>query len=642
VAYDLYGWNIFQQSYEPLLWYNGTSGTDIIPWLAQSFAASSDLKTYTFTLRSNIAFQDGEPLNSTSVYFSLNRLLILDGSSPSGHGTQASWILQQLLNTSLSSFLCACSQSYGPAYVNSVLSQNFVQVTGRLAFTLHVGSPKAAFSQLFADPPAAMIAPIFTMQHDLALWSQASNGYKLPYSTLTGNLTNQIRQYFLDEVATCNSGVTPAGCGTTYFDGSYSGSQAGTGPYVLQSFDKSSNNMVFKANPSFWGGPYQFSHRAKIVPHIPTINVNFVPDLTTRELDLRNAAKSGQAMTIDITPDRLYDLADRSAWLKNNQLVSTVPGVTIYGPYTSYSVLFDPFATNVTNSFTGKPFQFQPFADLRLRLAFADGVNLTQINNGINNKLGQVALNVMPPGFPPEGAYDKSIVPKYSFNPLAVQNLLLDAMKHPLTKFTFTNGTIAPRGIFNNTFGCSKLNTHNSCDHPVPQSVSLTFPTGDTVDQYIFNQIASTINNVSATYNMGLTAGVVPVPVGQEVASAFSGQLSFYSLSWTDDYPWTIDFLGPLLTPGGALPGPNGWNLGAMKNLFNQAVAADSKGDLATLVKVSNAMTKLANDQVMYMWTFDPLLVQPMTSNVRGYFFNPSLYTGGNMIASPVYFASLY
>jgi len=76
-----YDYNIMQNVYEPLIWFNGTCGTCVLPWLAASYTPSSDLKTYTFTLRSGIKFADGEALNSTSVYFALNRILLEDGST---------------------------------------------------------------------------------------------------------------------------------------------------------------------------------------------------------------------------------------------------------------------------------------------------------------------------------------------------------------------------------------------------------------------------------------------------------------------------------------------------------------------------------------------------------------------------------
>ncbi len=64
--------------------------TCIIPWLAQSYTVSTNQRQYTFTLRTGITFADGEQFNSSAVYFSLNRLLVMDGSTPEAHGTQAS------------------------------------------------------------------------------------------------------------------------------------------------------------------------------------------------------------------------------------------------------------------------------------------------------------------------------------------------------------------------------------------------------------------------------------------------------------------------------------------------------------------------------------------------------------------------
>ena len=108
VLYDIYGSSVVSMnSYEPLFSYNGTDGVDAVPWLAAGATLSSGGHTLTVNLRSGITFADGEPFNSSAVYFSYNRILIMDGSAPIGHGTQASWIFQQLLNTSLSTTLCA-------------------------------------------------------------------------------------------------------------------------------------------------------------------------------------------------------------------------------------------------------------------------------------------------------------------------------------------------------------------------------------------------------------------------------------------------------------------------------------------------------------------------------------------------------
>lgn len=630
VSYYGYDYGIMQNVYETLIGFNMSNSSQTIPWLAESYSHSPGLRHWYFTLRQGIKFADGEVLNSTAVYFSLNRLLIIDGSTPTAHGIEAAWLLQQLLNTSLSTALSGKPQSYSEQWVNEVLAENFINITGPYTFTINVLHPTAALPYLLARQWAAIIAPNYVMQHDLSLWSQPNNGYTLPYPTLSGNLMQRIKEYFYDEAATCNSGVTPHGCATTYLDGSYNGSLAGTGPYEIQSVSPS-GNIVLVANPNYWGGPFH------IYPKIKTVDIEYTPEATTEILDLKNAAASGQAMAITLTSTQLYDVANRTLWLEDDELVSTIPGVAVLGPFSRFATLFDPFVTNVTNPLTGTYYKFQPFADRRFRLAFADSVNLTQINLDVNNRLGIVANSLITPGLPPPGSYNASIRPAYSYNPDEAAKLLLSAMMNPLTVFHFENGSLAPPGYFNNTFGCPQLGPGDKCVNPVKQTITLVYATGDSVDEAIDTQIANTINNISQTYNMGLTVEVVPMPSGQMITQALSGKLYFYSLGWGADYPWVLDYLGPMYAPGNTYPEPDGWNITIMGDLYNQAVMASEIGNLTGLVKVTNLMNQIANNMVMYLWTFYPLNFYVMTSNIHGFFYNPS-----SMPAGSFYFVYLY
>jgi ABC-type transport system substrate-binding protein len=635
VSYDIYGASVEQNIYEPLLWFSGANGVNVVPWLAENYTISNGGHTFTAYLRSGIKFADGETLNSSDIYFTYNRLLVMDGSAPIGHGTQASWIMQQLLNTSLSTTLCGCTQTYGTSYVQAVLAENFVTMLGPETVQLNIMNPNAALPYLLGNLWANIVAPDFVMSHDISLWSQSSLGYTLPYPTLSGNLTQRMDEYFQDYSATCNTGATPKGCAATYLDSSTGGSQAGTGPYTIQSVDTATNEINLQANPNYWGGPNGTIHA-----QIPSVTYKYVPDQTTREIDLRNAAASGQAMIIDVANTNIYDVANRTAWLDQGKLESSLAGVTIYGPYTQYATYFIPLDTNVTNPYTGNYYTFQPFADLRLRQAVADSVNLTLIDQQVNNNLGAVANEVEPPGIPPSGAYNSSLATSYSFSPDEVQALLLSAMENPITHFNLENGTAAPPGMFNNAFGCTTLDSNNVCAHPTPQTISLVYAEGDTVDQAIMGQIAQTINNVSATYNMGLTVSTTPLPCGQMTTEAFSGQVYGWAeacFGWFDDYPWSLDFLGPILSPGGIYTGPGGWNLNQMGTFWTEAQQASATGNDAGVVSATNAMAALSNKDVSDIWTFYPDIYMVMTSNVQGFYFNPGIYTTGE----PQYFAAL-
>jgi ABC-type transport system substrate-binding protein len=644
VSYYSYDYNIMQNVYEPILWYNQANATDVIPWLAQSYTGNPAGTQYQFTLRSGIKFADGEQLNSSAVWFAITRALINDGSSPVGHGTQSGWLIQQLSNQSLSTFFNG-AQTYGNSYVQAWLKANFIQATGTLTFNVNLMNPNVAFPYLFANPIVDPVAPGYVMTHDLALWTAASAGYNLPFKTLSGNFTTKSTQYFDDLSATCNSGSTPAGCAATYLNTAAQGSQAGTGPYTITSDDTSTNTITLQANPSYWGGPYQSMTPAgqKIAAQIKTVVFKFVPDQTTREIDVQNAAKSNQAMAIDVESTNLYDVAAKSSWLSSGTLNSTIPGVSLYGPYPFLGVTFDPFSQNVTSPLTGAYYSFQPFADVRMRMAFADAVNMTSewISNA--DKLGQVAPNVIPPGLPPAGSFNASITPTYSYSPDHAASLLLLAMQSPVRVFHFTNGTLAPAGLFNNTFGCVTL-TNGKCANPVPQTIQLTYATGDTSDEAIMNDIAGTINNVSTTYNMGLTVSVQPLPAGQELTEAFSvpNHLYMYAFGWIDDYPWVLDFTGNMLAYPGTYPGGDGMNFPAITNLYHESLNASSSGDLKALISFSDQMNTLSNQEVMYLWTFDNVNFVTMTSNVHGLFWNSNLGSAAANGVGPEYFASLY
>ncbi len=605
MADDIYGPEINQNVYEGLLNYNGTSSTQVIPWLASNYTVSSNQANWNFTLRSGITFADGEPLNSTAVYFSLYRTLLQDGSTPLSHGQEFDYEVQQFLNTSLSSDLC-CAQTYNAAYVQAVLGQNFVQVTGPMTLTLHLMEPGSSFEFVMSGGQFdSIVAPTYVMQHDLALWNQSSTGYTLPYPNLSGNLTNMIHEYFLDEVATCNSGTSPNGCGTTYLDGAYQGSLAGTGPYTIQSVASDSSLIVLKANPTYWGGPYQYSGGSKITPTFTTVDLKNVPQLSTREIDLKNAAASGQAMIVDIPPTNLYDVANRTAWTNDNQLVSSDPGVSLYGPYNTTLLQGYAFYSNVTNPQTGTYYTFQPFADHRIRLAFADAVNMTEINQQDNNGLAVTATSPITPGIAPAGSYNASITPLYSYNLTAVQDLLLSAMEHPVTHFTFYNGTVAPAGVFNNTFGCTTLNNNGVCSNPVSQTITLQYANTFPVDGDAFNAIATAINNVSATYNMGLTVNVEPLPLSLLFTYIVSDEDFMNDIGGgSPGYNYITAILGAEFQPGGLSSSASGWYLSALSPLYSQSVVDASDGNVTGLVKVTNLMVNIVEQEVTTIYAY--------------------------------------
>jgi len=386
VSYYQADYGIFQNVFEKLLWFNGDNSSQLIPWLTTDLGTvSNNGHTWVFHLRQGITFADGTPFNATAVWFSFTRLLILDGTAgdQSVHGSQAAWIIQQLLNESLSSYFQGSgSQSYDAAWVNAVLNENFVQIIDPYTVQFNVMHPSASFPYLIANEWADIMSPSWTVGHDdpSLLKSHMTTADYLPYwqeFAGLGKLTSMI----LPSTAV----------------------MAGTGPYYLASADGTTYNVVLKANPNYWGGPSDFTvagHTySTLKPNIQTIYINFVGDPNTQLLDL----KAGKATMVDGSASLLYSYVDQNTWLTQQKFVSINPGTEVFGTYPSLITQWFEFGTNITNA-DGSFRSFQPFSDWRLREAVSVAVNMTDAAINIANGLATPANTVIPPGTNPAGS----------------------------------------------------------------------------------------------------------------------------------------------------------------------------------------------------------------------------------------------
>ncbi|RMF88040.1 MAG: ABC transporter substrate-binding protein [Nitrospinota bacterium] len=81
IGYDWQNWSIIKSIFDGLMDYEpGT--TKLIPHLAERYAVSPDMRTYTFTLRSGVRFHNGREVTAQDVQYSLNRVLNPKTQSP--------------------------------------------------------------------------------------------------------------------------------------------------------------------------------------------------------------------------------------------------------------------------------------------------------------------------------------------------------------------------------------------------------------------------------------------------------------------------------------------------------------------------------------------------------------------------------
>lgn len=81
LAYDIQDWEVLQQVYTPLTTYKGST-TEIAPMGATSWDISSDQLTYTFHLRKDMKFANGDPVTAQSYIDEFKRVLSKKVNSP--------------------------------------------------------------------------------------------------------------------------------------------------------------------------------------------------------------------------------------------------------------------------------------------------------------------------------------------------------------------------------------------------------------------------------------------------------------------------------------------------------------------------------------------------------------------------------
>src|SRR5260370_10542772 len=95
--------------YETLLFFNRMNG-DVKPWLAQSYAFSSDAKTLTFHLRTGVKWSDGQAFTADDVVFTLNLLK----QYPAADLYSIWQYIQQVQNPDSSTVVVTLKQPYTP------------------------------------------------------------------------------------------------------------------------------------------------------------------------------------------------------------------------------------------------------------------------------------------------------------------------------------------------------------------------------------------------------------------------------------------------------------------------------------------------------------------------------------------------
>ncbi|MEM3851909.1 MAG: ABC transporter substrate-binding protein [Methanomassiliicoccales archaeon] len=275
------GWGVVQQIYQTLVTYNNSSVTNVVGQLAYKWTHGPNFMNWTFYLRQNVTFSNGDPFNAYVMWYSLYRSMLMNQSE--------SFILEQNLNASngpSSNFLNTTNFSSPTSSELAVMENTSLSVYVVSKYVLHitVGGgylgpyPYAYFLQTLTAPIAAAVDPIYIDQHG-------------------GIIPNQPNSWMFDHAM-------------------------GTGPYVLQSWVQG-DYVKLSINPNYWADklPPSAIYNA-IAPAKDNVLLQFVSQPSTAV----EALKSGQAQAIgfSFSPDIVNELKGMS-----NVVVSQTP--IIYG-----------------------------------------------------------------------------------------------------------------------------------------------------------------------------------------------------------------------------------------------------------------------------------------------------------------------
>ena len=357
VTYETSGWEVVEQIYQGLVMYNGSGYTSYIGVLAKSWSVSDSAMNYTFVLRPNVKFSNGDPLNAYVVWYSVYRTLVMNQAP--------AWILQQNL-----------------AAGNGI---DFI-VTDAMLNSIDYSSPSSANLSVMMYPHQSVV-----VLNSSAVQFNLGWGYNgmAPYSAFLATLLTPMA-YAVDPGFVEMHGGVIANASNDYM----TTHTMGTGFYQLQSWVLGQSVSLVKST-SYWadGLPSSELNNA-IAPAILKNLVIYYKDAATSIADLR----SGAVQMIGV-PVTYYNVTNQ------------IPGVTtsilpiVYGA--SQDVHYVYMDTQA----------FPLFNDTNVRKAIANAIDYQTIIRLVFNGHAQSWIGPVPPGFQYYNESTAGMSP-YQYNPI--------------------------------------------------------------------------------------------------------------------------------------------------------------------------------------------------------------------------------
>ncbi len=524
IAYDTVSFEVIMNTMATLVGYNGSTSSHFFAYLAAYLPSTSNggintnyhnytvkdpwgttyavnitpAENYTFHIRSNATFQNGQPVTAWDVMYSMVRTLLFDAGSPGTPG----WIQAQYL----------LPGNYYETNTFWNITQNITVDNATNNITFHFQEPMSSslvFEILGQASGMGVIDPTWLAQHGGAITWNATGFQAYKAHANAGDYIS----YLVNNVMA-------------------------SGPYEID-YTVPASETVLVANPNY--NPPGNGWAPK--PKIQKVVIEYIGQTSTRYLQL----KSGYAQTGGIPSSDWYEV----------QGLAKAGTVNVYS-FPEISIFWYNFNANINTamlsgivSSANVPQTF--FDSLHVRRAFADAYNYSyylswQIGNAeYNTTFANGYAGMLPDGMlgyqnNASLRANGTLVPSFNLAyAKANWTAFVDGGHGPL--FTAMKLAIGPGGIVE----------YNGA----PLNIPIFIFSADPVDE----AGATTWGTYLQQVIPGLQFEVVPTPfpnlLGYQVQG--SNPMPIYELGWAPDYPYPTDYMGPMADPvnSSTYPGPN-------------------------------------------------------------------------------------
>lgn len=410
--------------YQGLLMYNYTSGTELAPILGTSWTVSPNGSTYTFMLRNDAYFANGDLFNASVVWYNYYRDILMN----------------QFAATFFTNTLYNGTTAYADGVNIPAGVQNAMAANG-YTFTSNMTAQPAQVASDLATLLSNFNTANTTIQNIMSYPGQAVqvvNNYEVQFNLIQPYSFFQLILASPGALLTDPAYVNQNGGVQVNNESTFMNTHTmSTGPYEVETYVPS-EYVTFQANSNYWAAkiPANESNIMLTPPHIPVVITQYFNGAVSEVLQ---GFENNQAAFIQGPPTPTLSIPP--SYLES---LRTTPGVNVteYPNAPTFAYLMAPLDT-----------QKYPTNITAFRQAIVHAVNISQLIQSVAAGYAEPYVGPIPPG---DAYYNPENLTVYGYNPEESIQLLTSAgfaVSLPNGTTINSSGKTIPSLLFSYTSG---------------------------------------------------------------------------------------------------------------------------------------------------------------------------------------------